>query len=436
MKVISFFAAIFLLMQACTATPPAPSHFTLQNGLQVVVLPNARAPVITVGVFYAAGSADEEPHKSGVAHFLEHMMFLGTKNTAPGQFKQELAALGGTTNASTTWDTTYFVSVVPTRHLARILELEADRMANLAIHDDLFQNEMKVVLEERLWRLETPPTGQVYESVNAHYFVNHPYRVPVIGWRKEIEALTPDDLFQYYHKWYTPKNALLILSGDITPEEAKKLVHKYFSPILGGPKPKRHRLIDPPHSLGLQKLRFVHPELSPQIMMIYDLDTFDPSTSERYLLEILKLLLDKKLKEVLINRLHLVEQVGVDIPRNIDTFPFNISMDLSDAHLMKKAIITIENILKELIENGFDQEDVDKVKEATLLAIYTTQSNIEEICEQYGMALARGSSFDEIRELPTTISGFTLTQINERFKRIFNAAPHMIVETFKGERPQ
>lgn len=223
-----------------------PQTFTLANGMQVVVIANHRMPVVTHMVWYKVGAADEPPGRSGLAHLLEHLMFKGTAHHPAGTFSRIVAANGGHENAFTSHDyTAYFQSVARDR-LGLMMELEADRMANLAFDDAAFAAERDVVLEERRQRVDSDPAALLAERVDATFFVNSSYRRPVIGWEHEIRALSADDVRAFYKRWYRPANAILLVAGDIGLDEVRMLAEKTYGALDGAAVPQREVLDEPP----------------------------------------------------------------------------------------------------------------------------------------------------------------------------------------------
>src|SRR5438270_4454253 len=188
-------------------TGPAITHSRLENGLQIVVIPDRRTPVVTHMVWYQNGSADDPPGKSGIAHFLEHLMFKGTK-AHPKGFSDLVAELGGQENAFTAYDYTAYFQRVAKEHLGTMMAFEADRMTGLVLSDEVVAPERDVVLEERRMRTDSDPASQLNEAVQASLFVHHPYGKPVIGWLHEIEGFAPADALAYYRRFYTPENAI------------------------------------------------------------------------------------------------------------------------------------------------------------------------------------------------------------------------------------
>jgi len=226
------------LVLAATFTEPVTDK-TLSNGLRVIVKVDSRSPVVVSQVWYRVGSMDEVPGKTGLSHVLEHMMFKGTKTLKPGEFSRIIARNGGRENAFTTQNyTTYFQTLEKSR-LPIALKLEADRMHNLQFKDDEFKHERSVVMEERRLRTEDKPEGKLYETFLHTAYKVHPYGRPVIGSMNDLKKLTADDVRDWYHKWYVPNNATLVVVGDVNPKHVLKLANKYFGPIPAGKLPQR-----------------------------------------------------------------------------------------------------------------------------------------------------------------------------------------------------
>ena len=192
-----------------------PTTFTLANGLEIVVVENHRAPIVTHMVWYKVGSADEVPGKSGLAHLLEHMMFKGTPTLPPGEFSKTIARSGGRDNAFTSSDYTAYFQNIAADHLDLAMKLESDRMHNLTFDQKNFETERAVVMEERRSRTDNNPGASLMEWMQAGLYLNHPYHRPVIGWESEIAHLTRDDALEFYRKWYAPNNAILVVAGDL-----------------------------------------------------------------------------------------------------------------------------------------------------------------------------------------------------------------------------
>jgi len=234
---------------AAAAAPAAGaqiSHHRLDNGMEVVVIPDHRAPVVTHMVWYRNGSADDPLGKSGIAHFLEHLMFKGTRNHPQGAFSEIVAELGGQENAFTSNDYTAYYQRVPKEHLRVMMGFEADRMTNLVLTDEIVAPERDVVLEERRMRTDGDPGSQLSEAVHAALYTHHPYGKPIIGWQHEIESLSREDALAYYERFYTPENAILIVAGDVEAQEVLALAREAYGAIPArGEAPQRRRPREP-----------------------------------------------------------------------------------------------------------------------------------------------------------------------------------------------
>lgn len=205
--------------------------FTLANGLQCVVIPNRRAPVVTNMIWYKAGSADEPQGRTGIAHFLEHLMFKGTKNYPAGEFTGLVSRIGGEENAFTSYDYTAYYETVAPQYLRDMMVREADRMENLLLTDEVIGPERQVIIEERRMRTDNSPAAMLAEEARAVLFLNSPYRNPVIGWKQEMEQLNRQDALNFYGKFYTPNNAVAIIAGDVEPEAARALAMQTYGRV-------------------------------------------------------------------------------------------------------------------------------------------------------------------------------------------------------------
>ena len=232
---LSFCVGLTFVTASHAAIEDQVSEFMLDNGMQVVVIEDHRAPVVVHMVWYRAGAADETPGVSGVAHFLEHLLFKKTKNLAAGELSRTVAENGGTDNAFTSYDYTAYYQRVAADRLPIMMQMEADRMVNLDLSEDDILVERDVIIEERNQRTETNPSALYREQANAALFQNHRYGVPVIGWRHEMSNLTLSDALAYYEQFYAPNNAVLIIAGDVVPDEVLSLAKETYGQIPANP---------------------------------------------------------------------------------------------------------------------------------------------------------------------------------------------------------
>lgn len=221
-------------------------RFTLHNGLTVVVMPNDRIPVVTHLLVVKAGGGDDPQGKSGLAHYLEHLLFTGTPNFPEGVYDRAVAKIGGVQNAFTTRDYTLYYATVPAEHLATVMTMEADRMANLSFAGDKASREVKVITEERGVRVENNPGAQWAEQLDAITFLNHPYGQPLIGWAEDIATFNAGDARQFFEKYYRPNNMVLVVAGDVKPRDVRRMAQRYYGGLPGGEKTSRHWADEPP----------------------------------------------------------------------------------------------------------------------------------------------------------------------------------------------
>ena len=223
----------------------SPHSFVLKNGMKVIVIENKRAPVIAQMVWYNFGSGIEETGKSGLAHFMEHLMFKGTRKFPDNYYSNYISKIGGSENAFTSYDYTAYYQIFPKSELKKMMKMEADRMTNLTLTKENVEIEKQVILEERFQRIESDPSSKLDESMRSILFPNHYYGRPIIGWRHEIEGLRYEDVLSFYKENYKPNNAILVLSGDVDLEKAKKLSKKYYGKIRKGKSKPKLKVTDP-----------------------------------------------------------------------------------------------------------------------------------------------------------------------------------------------
>ena len=419
-----------VLAAGLAAAPPLaakifePETFVLDNGLQVVVITNRRAPIVTHMVWYKVGAADEEPGKSGLAHFLEHLMFKGTDSLAPGEFSRIIAANGGRENAFTSQDFTAYFQTIKNDRLEIVMRHEADRMANLRLTDELVLPERDVVLEERRSRVDNEPSSQLGEMVRAATFLNHPYRLPVIGWANEIATLTTEDAIAFYRRWYAPNNAVLVLAGDVTAAEVRPLVEAAYGAVPARAVPARIRVGEPAH-LAPRRVTLESPRVrQPSLSINYLAPSYNTATgSEAYALQ----LLDEILGGGLTSRLYraLVVEQGLAVgagssygASNLDlsTFSFYASprpgVEMADLEAALRAEIA------RLLSEGVSDAEVAAAKRRKRAGAIYARDNLRTGPRLFGTALSIGRSVAEAEAWPERIAAVATAEVNAAAREV------------------
>ncbi|MFT3962505.1 M16 family metallopeptidase [Propionivibrio sp.] len=291
-RIIRLAAAAAVLALAASAWAN-PFERQLTNGLRIIVKEDRRAPTAVHMVWYRAGSMDETNGTTGVAHLLEHMMFKGTPAVGAGEFSRLVAAAGGRDNAFTSRDYTAYFQQVPKQQLERMMQLEADRMRHLTLDPKEFEQEIKVVMEERRLRTDDQPPAALGEQLHAVAFQAHPYRVPVIGWMNDLEAMTAQDARDWYDRWYVPNNAYVVIVGDVDHDEVFRLAEHYYGPLAARPLPTRKPQQEPVQA-GIRRLVFKAPADLPVLLMAYKVPVLRDVERDvdPYALEMLSAILD------------------------------------------------------------------------------------------------------------------------------------------------
>ena len=283
---------LFALLLPLTALAN-PFEHRLPNGLRVIVKEDHRAPTVAHMVWYHAGSMDETNGTTGVAHLLEHMMFKGTPSIGPGEFSRLVAAAGGRDNAFTSRDYTAYFQQIPKERLGEMMQLEADRMRHLNLDPKEFEQEIKVVMEERRLRTEDQPRSLLYEQMLATAFQAHPYRVPVIGWMNDLESMTVQDARDWYERWYVPNNAFLVVVGDVEHQEVFRLAEQHYGALAPRALPGRKPQVEP-EQRGIRRLTVKAPAELPVVVMAYKVPVLRDVDKDvdPYALEMLAAVLD------------------------------------------------------------------------------------------------------------------------------------------------
>jgi zinc protease len=397
-------------MTVHASASPQVAKFTLSNGLDVVVIPDHRAPVVTHMVWYRNGAADDPPGKSGIAHFLEHLMFKGTANHPKGEFSEFVSEIGGQENAFTGSDFTAYFQQVAKQHLQTCMAFEADRMTNLVLTDEVVAPERDVVLEERRMHSDTDPAAQLGEAVQAALFTHHPYGVPIIGWGHEIEGLGRQDAFNYYRRFYTPENAILVVAGDADPHETLAMAEETYGKVKSrGARPERFRPAEPPtvasRLVTVKDEKVEQPNWQRHFLTPSYLTA---SEGEAEALEVLAHLLGGGQTSLFYRRLVVEEKLAVSAwayyhGGALD--PSRLIANLTPAPSVSLETLddAFDRVLAKFLEEGVNEGALRRTKtRLTADAIYARDSQ-SELARWYGSSLAIGQTLRDIEEWPSRI---------------------------------
>jgi len=415
------FAGLFLLVSLSRPLPaaqPWAETFTLNNGMQVVVIPDHRAPVVTHMVWYRVGSADEPQGKAGIAHFLEHLMFKGTPKYPPGAFSRIIRQNGGEDNAFTSKDYTAYFQRIAKDRLGLVMDLEADRMQNLVLKDENVLPELKVVEEERRERTDNDPSSLLAEQIDAILYLAHPYRKPVIGWMSEVNKLTRDDAITFYRAHYTPANAILVVAGDVTPDEVKKLADEHYG--------KLKNTFD-----VTARVRTEEPEpLAPRRVTLTDARAASPIVQRAYLtvsyatarkgeaeaLDVLAELLGGGATSRLYKRLVVEKRIASYAAAwysgdGLDSGTFGVYGSPNPGGKVEPVEAEIDAVLEDIKTNGITADELARTK-ATLIAdtVYA-RDNQGNLARAFGTALTTGVTVNDVLEWPERIKAVKLEDV-------------------------
>jgi zinc protease len=404
-----------------TVTSAPPATFTLGNGLQVVVIPDHRTPVVTQMIWYKVGSADETPGKSGLAHFLEHLMFKGTGKHPAGEFSQTVLRVGGNENAFTSTDYTGYFQRVPSEELGRMMEFEADRMTGLVLKDENVLPERDVVLEEFNMRVANNPEARLTEQIMAALYLNHPYGRPVIGWRQEIEKLDREDALAFYRRFYAPNNATLVIAGDVEANDIRPLVERTFGVIPAQPAiPVRRLRPQEPEPAAARTVTLSDPRVEQPGLRRYYLVPSAATTAagESATLDVLAQLMGGGSNSYLYRRLVVERPLAVTASASyqgtsLDATQFAISASPRPGVEFSQIEQVIDEVIADIGQSAIRAEDLERVKTQLIAEAIYAQDNQATLARWYGGALTTGLSIDDIRSWPDRIRAVTAEQVRE-----------------------
>jgi len=426
------FPALALTALVITTSPLLAADdvtsFTLDNGLQVVVIEDHRAPVVVQMVWYRVGAADEAPGKSGIAHFLEHLMFKGTDEIGPGEFSSIVEAQGGSDNAFTSWDYTAYFQRVAADRLDLMMKLESDRMSDLRLSAPDVETERDVILEERNQRTDSDPGALFGEQLRAAQFMNHRYGIPIIGWRHEMEGLTQQDATDFYAQHYAPNNAILVVAGDVTPDQVRTLAETHYGPIPAVPDiAPRNRVTEPPQ-LAERRLTMSDPRVSePYISRSYLAPERDPGNQKdaAALTILAELLGGNGTTSVLARALQFDQQKAVYAAAfydgsSLDDATFNLVVVPTPDTPLEDAEAAMDAAIADFIAKGPDPDAFARIKTQIRAADIYARDDADGRARRYGEGLATGLTIEDVQQWPQILDAVTPEDVVQAAKTVLD----------------
>ncbi len=408
-------AAFLALVWCVTSAWPSPAHgdngnlfsrvqeHKLENGLTVLLLPEPRAPIVSVQIWYRVGSRHEVLGKTGLSHLLEHLMFRGTEKYGPKLFSRLVQQVGGNNNAFTSKDYTAYFETGPKTNLKLFLELEADRMRHLKVSEELFRTEQKIVVEERRLRTEDDPVNAMYEELVATAFKAHPYQWPIVGWMHDVASVSLADAKSYYDRYYQPNNATLVVVGDIDPQAALTEIKNTFGQIPRGPEPPPFLPLEPSQQ-GERRTELTREAQLPAIFLGYHTPNLE--SADAFPLEVLSLILTQGRSSRLHQRLVYEAKLALDAGAEYELATASPSLFVFYAQpLPGKPLAAVEQALEAEIERIKTQPVTDKelakAKNQTEAAFIMSQDSLF----YRGMLLGRYQTIGSWQKLNDIVPG-------------------------------
>ena len=426
---LAWIGVLFIPMAAPADIADQVTDFTLDNGLQVVVIEDHRAPVVVHMLWYRAGSSDEPAGVSGIAHFLEHLLFKQTKTLEAGEFSRVVAENGGSDNAFTSKDFTAYFQRVAADRLDLMMQMEADRMVNLDLSEEDILTEREVIIEERNQRVENSPGALFREQTTAALFLNHRYGVPVIGWRHEMEKLSLSDALDFYRQYYAPNNAVLVVAGDVVPDEVRQLAEKNYGPLPANPQlGPRARPQEPPQ-IAARRLTYRDERVAQPYMtrsyLAPERDPGDQSTAAA--LTLLAEILGGGQTSVLTQKLQFETSTAVYAAAfydglSLDDSSFGFAVVPSAEVTLQAAEEALDQALAEFFEAGVDLEQLERIKTQFAASDIYARDNVQGLANSYGAALTSGLGLSDIHAWPDIIQAVTAEDIMAAAKDVLRDA--------------
>lgn len=424
--IAALFAAV-LPVATHAASNEAVTYFTLDNGMEVVVVEDHRAPAVQQMVWYRAGSADEPKGSSGVAHFLEHLLFKATDKMEAGEFSATVAANGGRDNAFTSYDYTAYFQRVAADRLELMMQMESDRMKNIRLTPENIATERDVILEERNQRTENSAGALFNEQLSAAQYLNHRYGVPIIGWKHEMEQLDLADALSFYELYYSPNNAILVVSGDVTPKDVRRLAEKYYGVIPANPDlPERLRTEEPPQ-IAERRLKYSDPRVAqPYVSRSYLAQERDSGAQETAAaLTILAEILGGGTTSYFAEKLQFDTQIATYTGAfyrgaSLDDTTFDVVVVPAADVTLQDAEDAMDAAIAEFMEDGVDGEQLDRIKLQIRANQIYARDAADSVANRYGQALAIGLTVEDVQNWPDVLEAVTAEDIMAAAKEVFN----------------
>ncbi len=420
--------ALLLVLAGSSAVAKvfSPTVYTLPNGLQIVVVEDHLAPVVTQMVWYKVGAADEEQGHSGIAHFLEHLMFKGTTDVGPGEFSKIIAHNGGEDNAFTYYDYTAYFQTIRADRLDLVMKLEADRMQNLKLTDDQVYPERDVIVEERRQRIDSSPEARLGEALRYVLLTNSPYARPAIGWKQEMEALTTADAMAWYKTWYAPNNAILIVVGDVKPEDVKALAEKYYGPIPAHPVPPRLRPQIAPLAGTERRITLRDPDIhQPNFARLYIAPNYSTKNRKVALaLEVFDEIFGTGSTSRLYQALAVKSKVATVAGSSYDDTAVDpIAYGVYASPAPGKDIADVERgvdaVIATLLKDGVTDAEVADAKTRLEAQAILARDSLSGPAHSIGEALATGQTIDDVENWPENIAAVTTAEVDDAMRGVF-----------------
>jgi zinc protease len=423
-----FAAALAVIIPMSATAEDAVTTFTLDNGMDVVVIEDNRAPVVTHMVWYKTGSADEPVGASGVAHFLEHLLFKATDVLEAGEFSATVAANGGSDNAFTSYDYTGYFQRIAADRLELMMQMESNRMNNLRITEADIETERQVVLEERNQRTENNAGALAREQFRAALYQNHRYGVPIIGWKHEMEQLSLDDALDFYDLYYSPNNAILVVAGDVDPDAVRALAETYYGVIPAEPNlPERIRPEEPPQRAE-RRITYVDQRVSqPYLTRSYLAPERDAGAQEEAaaLVYLADLLGGSSFTSVLGIALQFETQKAVYSGAgysglSLDDTSFSISVAPAEGVSLSEVEAAMDAAIAAFLEAPIDEDRMTSIRTQMRASEIYALDNVAGIARRYGAALTQGLTIQDVQDWPKILQSVTAKDVKAVATKVLN----------------